>query len=110
MGSTGLVSVRCIQAAGGVVSFAGNTVSIKHGRELYSITKLEQNAYILQTENIEAKPASAGIATMHGTLHDWHCRLGHISYDNVKMGAALILLVLVVLLQSKPAHIIISPL
>ena len=84
MGSSGLVSVRCIQAAGGVVSFAGNTISIKHGRELYGIAKLEQNAYILQTENIEAKPASAGIATKHGTLHDWHCRLGHISYDNVK--------------------------
>jgi len=84
MGSSGLVSVRCIQAAGGVVSFAGNTVSIKHGRELYGIAKLEQNAYILQTENIEAKPASAGITTKHATLHDWHCRLGHISYDNVK--------------------------
>jgi len=31
MGSSGLVSVRCIQAAGGVVSFAGNRVRIKHG-------------------------------------------------------------------------------
>ena len=52
MGSCGLVSVRYIQAAGAVVSFAENTVSIRHGRKLYDITKLEQNAYILQTENI----------------------------------------------------------
>jgi len=86
MGSSGLVSVRCIQAAGAVVSFAANTVSIRHGRKLYGIAKLEQNAYILQTQtehsNIEAKPAQ--VTTKHGTLHDWHCRLGHISFDNVK--------------------------
>ena len=83
MGSSGLVSVRCIQAGGGVVSFTGNTVSIKHGRELYGIAKLELNAYILQTENIEAKAAGACIATKHGTLHDWYCRLEHISYNNI---------------------------
>jgi len=82
MGSSGLVSVRCIQAAGALVSFAENTVSIRHGKKLYGIAKLEQNAYILQTENIEAKPAEVTIK--HGTLHDWHCRLGHISFNNVK--------------------------
>jgi len=86
MGSSGLVSVQCIQAARAVVSFAENTVSIRHGRKLYGIVKHEQNAYILQTQtehsNIEAKPAQ--VTTKHGTLHDWHCRLGHISFDNVK--------------------------
>ena len=86
MGSSGLVSVRCIQAAGAVVSFAENTVSIslRQGRKLYGIAKLVQNAYILQTEhsNIEAKPAE--VTAKHGTLHDWHCRLGYISFDNVK--------------------------
>jgi len=49
MGSSGLVSVRCIQAAGGVVSFAGNAVSITHGETLHAIAKLQHNAYILQT-------------------------------------------------------------
>ena len=47
MGSSGLVSVRCIQAAGAVVSLAENTVSIRHGRKVYGIAKLKQNAYIL---------------------------------------------------------------
>jgi len=86
MGSSGLISVRYIQAAGAVVSFAENTVSNRHGRKLYGIAKLEQNAYLLQTQtehsNIEAKPTQVTIK--HGTLHDWHCRLGHISFDNVK--------------------------
>jgi len=84
MSSSGLVSVQCIQAAGAVVSFAENTVSIRYRRKLYGIAKLVQNAYILQTEhsNIEAKPAE--VTAKHGTLHDWHCRLGHISFDNVK--------------------------
>ena len=44
IGSSGLVSVRCIKAAGAVVSFAKNTVSIRHGKKLYGIAKLEQNA------------------------------------------------------------------
>jgi len=82
MGSSGLVSVRCIQAAGAVVSFAENTVSIRHGKKLYGIAKLEQSAYILQTKNIEAKPAE--VTAKHGILHNWHCRLGHIIFDNVK--------------------------
>lgn len=67
-----------------MVSFAENTISIRDGGKPYSITKLEQNTHILQTKysNIEAKPAQ--VPTKHEILHDWHCHLGHISFDNVK--------------------------
>lgn len=67
-----------------MVSFAEKTICIRDGEKLYSITKLEQNTYILPTKysNIEAKPAQ--VPTKHGILHDWHCHLGHISFDNVK--------------------------
>jgi len=83
MGSSGLVSVRCIQAAGGVVKFAGNTVSITHGEKLHAIAKLQHNAYILQTADpIVAQRAK--VDQKHGTLLDWHRRLGHISFDKVK--------------------------
>jgi len=56
MGSSGHVSVHCIQAAGGVVSFAENTVSITHEEQLHEVIKLQLNAYILQTadSSIEA--------------------------------------------------------
>ena len=93
MGSSGLVSVRYIQAAGGVVTFAGNTVSITHGQRLHSIAKLEQNAYILQTADPIAANTAVGIVEQarvarvdkkHGSLVDWHRRLGHVSFDKVK--------------------------
>jgi len=38
-------------------------------RKISSIGKLEQNAYILQTENIETK--SARVAAKHSTFQDW---------------------------------------
>jgi len=91
MGSSGLVSVRCIQAAGGVVSFTKNTVSITHEGKLHGMAKLQHNAYILQTvdsivvnatENIVAQRAR--VEEKHGTLLDWHRCLGHISFDKVK--------------------------
>jgi len=40
IGSSRLVSVRCIQAAGGVVSFTENTVSITHEGKLHGIARL----------------------------------------------------------------------
>jgi len=91
MGSSGLVSVRCIQAAGGVVSFAENTVSITHEGKLHGIARLQHNAYILQTvdsivvnatENVVAQRAR--VEEKHDTLLDWHRCLGHISFDKVK--------------------------
>ena len=91
MGSSGLVSVRCIQAARGVVSFAENTVSITHGETLHGIAKLQHNAYILKTaEPIAANTTTSIVAqrvkaeAKHGTLLNWHRRLGHISFDKVK--------------------------
>jgi len=84
IGSGGLVSVRWIQAAGAVVSFTENTISIWNGEKLYSITKLEQNTYILQTKYSNIEPEPAQVPIKHGILQDWHCHLGHISFDNVK--------------------------
>ena len=91
MGSSGLVSVRCIQAAGGVVSFAENTVSITHGQKLHGIAKLQHNPYILQTADpivanttMSVVAQRAKVDEKHGTFLDWHRRLGHISFDKVK--------------------------
>jgi len=92
MGSSGLGSVRCIQAAGGVVCFAENTVSITHEEQLHGVAKLQHNAYILQTadSSIEANTTAnivaqrAKVEEKYGTLLDWHRRLGHISFDKVK--------------------------
>ena len=77
MGSSGLVSVRCIQAAGGVVSFAENTVSISHNERFHGIAKLQHDAYILQNaEPIAANTTTSIVArrakaeAKHGTLLD----------------------------------------
>ena len=59
MGISGLVSVRCIRAVGGIVNFPKDKVSITHGEILHGIAKLQHNAYILQT----AKPIPANITT-----------------------------------------------
>jgi len=85
MGQSGLVSVRCIQAAGGIISFGvpeQDVVSILHGKKLVGIARLENNAYVLQIPNREAKQAK--IQSSHATLIEWHRRLGHIGFDNVK--------------------------
>ena len=85
MGQSGLVSVRCIQAAGGIISFGvpeKDLVSICHGKKLVGIARLENNAYVVQTPNREAQQAK--IQTSHATLLEWHRRLGHIGFDNVK--------------------------
>ena len=93
MGRCGLVSVRCIQAAGVAINFADtdNTVSITHKQKVYGIAKLEHNAYVLQTAdaivaNVAASTVAqrAKVSKKHGTLLDWHQRLGHISFDKVK--------------------------
>jgi transposase InsO family protein len=85
MGQSGLLSVRCIQAAGGIISFGvpkKDVVSIYHGRKLMGIACLENNAYVVQTPNREAQQAK--IQSTHTTLLEWHKRLGHIGFDNVK--------------------------
>jgi len=43
---------------------------------------LENNAYVLQTPNREVRQAK--ISENHGTLLEWHRRLGHMGFDNVK--------------------------
>jgi len=83
-------------------------------RKISSIGKLEQNAYILQTENIE--PKSARVAAKHSTFQDcillyfFHIRLALIVLNTVPriikklllIGNSLILLVIAVLQLSKP--------
>ena len=71
IGSGGLVSVCWIQAAGAVVSFTENTISIWNGEKLYSITKLEQNTYILQTKYSNIEPEPAQVPIKHCILQDW---------------------------------------
>ena len=86
MGSSGLVSVRCILAAGGVVTFAENTVCIRHEGKVHGIARLQHNAYILQTTDLKNNVVAQRVRVeeKHGTLLDWHRCLGHISFDKVK--------------------------
>ena len=86
MGSSRLVSVRCIQDEGGVVSFAENTVSITHEGKVHGLARLQHNAYILQTTDLKDNVVvqRARDAEKHSTLLDWHRRLGHISFNKVK--------------------------
>jgi len=85
MGQSGLLSVRCIQAAGGIISFGvpeKDVVSIFHGKKLVGMARLENNAYVLQMPKREAQQAK--IQSTHARLIEWHKRLGHIGFDNVK--------------------------
>ena len=58
-GSGELVSVRCIQAAGSVVSFAEDNVRMTHGLTLHGIAKIQHYVYILQT----AEPIAVNTTT-----------------------------------------------
>jgi len=60
MGQSGLLSVQCIQAAGGIISFGvpeKDVVSICHGEKLVGMARLENNPYVLQTPKREAQQA-----------------------------------------------------
>lgn len=52
MESSELVSVDSIQAAGGMVSFAGNTVTMIYEGKVYGIVRLQHNVYIPQTMDL----------------------------------------------------------
>jgi len=85
MGQSGLLLVRCIQAAGGIISFGvpeKDVVSICHRKKLVGMTRLENNACVLQTLKSEAQQAK--IQSTHATLIEWHKRLRHICFNNVK--------------------------
>src|SRR5205807_10213226 len=57
-------------------------VSNQHGKELFGVARLENNAYVLQTPIREAHHAKVQVA--HASILEWHRKLGHISFDNVK--------------------------
>ena len=75
MGSSELVSVRCIQAAGGVVSFAEDTVSITHGETLHGIAKLQHNTYILHTAELIAANTTTTVVAQRAKAKAKHATL-----------------------------------
>jgi len=95
LGPNNLVSVRCIQQTETVIIFGGlgeNDVSIRKNGSEVAIAGLRRNSYILSAK-AEDNPAtnispltanSAGQGKDSGTLMDWHQRLGHLGFDDVK--------------------------
>jgi len=89
------VSVRCIQQTETVIIFGGlgeNDVRIRKNGFEVAIAGLRRNWYILSAK-AEDNPAtnispltanSARQGKDCGTLMDWHQRLGHLGFDDVK--------------------------
>jgi len=95
LGPNNLISVRCIQQAGGMIVFGGSGehgVSICHDGLEVGVARLKNNSYILSaqtTENPsrEISPITANQAQEtipQGTLIEWHERLGHLGFDDIK--------------------------
>jgi len=101
LGPNNLVSVRCIQQAGGTVVFGGLTqdrVGIHMDGKEMGVAELGKNSYVLlasaqdrdtQDEEDTSPNASSSANEAHhpkptGTLFEWHQRLGHLGFDDIK--------------------------
>jgi len=95
LGANNLVSVRCIQQAGMTVLFGSGLkqeASIRFDGDEIAIAELRRNSYLLLAEaqgtgrscKEDSTANTAGQAKGSGTLMQWHQRLGHLGFDNVK--------------------------
>ena len=96
LGPNNLLSVRCIQQAGATLVFGGsepNTVSVQMNGDEIAFAKLQSNSYVLsveascgdKNETTNRKANKAQSETDSATLMDWHERLGHLGFEDVKL-------------------------
>jgi len=92
LGPQNLVSVRSIQQAGASVVFSehdGGDVTISKGNNQIATAKLRGNSYVLsvntprETTHYSANPATT--SSEQASLLEWHSRLGHLGFDDVKL-------------------------
>jgi len=96
LGPNNLVSVRCIEKAGAIVVFGEsgpNEVSIRMNGEEIAVANLQPNSYVLLAEagSYDENRANwimanhAELGKVSGTLREWHERLGHLGFEDVKL-------------------------
>jgi len=94
-GANNLVSVRCIQQAGTTVLFGSGPkqeASIRFDGDEIAIAELRKNSYLLLAEaqgtgrscEKDSVANTTGQGKGSGTLMQWHQRLGHLGFDDVK--------------------------
>ena len=96
LGPNNLLSVRCIQQAGATVIFGGagqNEVNIQmHGEDI-AVAILQHNSYVLSikpriydaSRTYDITAGAAQLTTNSATLMEWHERLGHLGFEDVKL-------------------------
>ena len=91
LGPNNLVSVMCIQQIGAMVLFCGskeNQVSITSNGEEIAVAKLLRNSYVLsakaQPPRLLHTANTVQRGTTSGTLIEWHERLGHLGFNDIK--------------------------
>jgi len=91
LGPNNLVLVRCIQQTGAMVLFGGskeNQVSITTNGKEIAVGKLQRNSYLLAAKARPPGVTMTANTVRHsrtsGSLMEWHERLGHLGFDDIK--------------------------
>jgi len=95
LGPNNLVSVRCVQQAETTILFGSGPkqqAGISFDGDEIAVAELRGNSYILLAEVREGErfhdennmANTAGVAKSSATLMQWHQRLGHLGFDDIK--------------------------